>query len=135
MEGFRGLRLAVHCDLAQGNANMVDLQNLKHQEALGWLVFHRFVWVEKQNHGEFRREDLMTRSPIEARKLWMEQGPAKDVAARLFVGHSFEAPVAATALKEGNREKGERSMEPEATGEPAAVAVHPRKPAQEELFP
>ena len=80
-EGFRGRRLAVWDDIAEGKE--IDTNDARVEAALGWLIFHRFVW-----HDGTR---LVTRTMEAARTLWKQAGAAKEEAAN--VARQAAAPI------------------------------------------
>lgn len=82
MEEFRGRRLAVHDDLAR--CGKVDLSAVNVQNALGWLIYHRFVTAD---HGTLRACDV-----AEAKRAWQELGPATNAADTLSTAESAPAP-------------------------------------------
>lgn len=69
-----GKRLAVYDDALRGRriASQPSVQ-----DTVGWLVFHRFVWIADNGV-------LEARSPIAARDLFLRDGPAKQAASALL---------------------------------------------------
>lgn len=131
MAGLRGRRLAVLDELTSGL--VPNCKDLRVQEAVGWLVYNQFVRVEECAEGG---GILHARDVLEARKLWMEQGPAREQAGRLFSHVAAPTPLPAAAESEEHGAKGKAQAEPvrQAQGEPAAGSVHARRPSQPELF-
>lgn len=105
MAQLRGTKLHVYDDILQGVQPVESA--LRIQEALGWLVYNRFVWKDGDRYA--------ARTFAEARALWLADGAARIEAANVA------RPV--TAPPE------------EQPGEPAAATVHAKRPMQPELFP
>lgn len=110
---FRGRNLAVHASVAEGQA--INTADLRAQEALGWLVYHRLLWHDGINY--------QARGTAEARALWAKDGPAKAEAAE--VGRQTTE----------DRGQPKQQPRPETAGEPAAAPDRPRvHDHQPELF-
>lgn len=89
MRQLTGRRLAVYDDVLQGRR--LALGDLRVQDALGWLVFHRFVWMEEV-------DEPRARPTLAARDMFLRDGPAKDSAAKLLT----TLPGRAGAFEAGN---------------------------------
>jgi hypothetical protein len=118
MGGLRGRRLAVLDELCCGLIPNTD--DLKVQEALGWLVFNCFVSPDGDR--------LVPRNALEAQKVWRERGPARETAGRLF---SHVAPVAPPTPPPLPTLPAATIEEPT---KPTPGAVHAMRPSQPELF-
>jgi hypothetical protein len=116
---LRGRRLAVLDELCSGL--VPDQRDLKVQEALGWLVYHRFVQVDEAS--------LVPRSVLEAQRIWRADGPARELAGRMF--QHVAPPVSEPPGAEVAPRPAPAARE---AGLPAAAAVHQRRPSQPELF-
>jgi len=92
LAGLRARRLAVLDDLARGVE--INTADTKVQEALGWLVYHRFVWHDGRAY--------VARETAAARELWLKHGPAKDEAADVArsIDYAEEMRKAAAAAPE-----------------------------------
>lgn len=93
MAGLRGRRLAVFDDLQRGVP--LDAHDTRVQEALGWLVFHRFAWHDGRTY--------VARSTAEARELWQKQGTANTEAGAVLRHLQESATPAAAPTPEPER--------------------------------
>lgn len=123
MSGLIGRRLAVFDDVGHGRA--IDMADSRIHEALGWLLYHRLIWLDGKTP--------IARTIAEAKELWQREGGNRDAAASVTQMHQefYDAEMRKAAAETAPippeiRQKMATDRAAAEAGLPAAATVRPR---------